>query len=321
MLEVLNRSLSTPTIEKPDKPANRHLPTAKPSITPARRPRWPQSAVAVAAALGVLALIGVTSSAIQWLGDDDSDVAQYQSQIEQITEQRDDLVVANADLAIAVDRLEADVAQRVADLDAATAELDQASARLANMRDQSATISAALVTTAARVDALTARVGELRAANESLTAERDGLAAMFPMIVDTSLVGVDVTGGYSAKWSAAYNSGLADIALPKVGNVAITQSAEGWLNVTIPGVVEAGLMRTDGALFTMVDTTGAAPPVDGVARPARVAITIYPGEIVTASDGSTTVTELGLSIVISTPEFGTSPAGVALYGATLTPQS
>jgi hypothetical protein len=144
---------------------------------------------------------------------------------------------------------------------------------------------------------------------------------MFPMIVDTSLVGVDVTGTYAAYWFASYNYGLADIRLPGVAQIAITRTAEGWLNVTIPGVLSAGLMRTDGALFTMVDTTDAVPPVDGVARPARVAITIYAGETVTAADGTTTVTDLGLSIAISTPEFGTAPAAVALFGATLTPQS
>ena len=289
----------------------------------------------VASVLGVLALAGGIGSAVQWFGDDDVDVAGYERQISQVTLERDELIVANKDLAASVDQLEADVALGIADLDASAAalnavtadlaatdaELDRTSAGLADARASNTAMAADLAASTARADELTASVRDLQASIDSLTQERDALVAMFPMIVDTSLVGVDVTGTYAADWFAAYNSGLADIALPDVAQVAITRNAEGWLNVTIPGVLSAGLMRTDGALFTIVDTNDAVPPVDGVARPARVAITIYAGETVTAADGTTTVTDLGLSIAVSTPEFETAPAGVALFGATLTPQS
>jgi hypothetical protein len=168
-----------------------------------------------------------------------------------------------------------------------------------------------------QVDTLTGQVDTLLATNDAVTAERDALVAMFPMIVDTSLVGVDVTGTYDVDWVPAYNSGLVDIALPSATQVTISPTAEGWMQVSIPGVVTADLARTDGALFTMVDTTTAVPPVDGVARTARVAITVYAGETVTDTAGVTTVTSLGMSVAISTPAFGSAPAGVALYGAEL----
>jgi hypothetical protein len=187
----------------------------------------------------------------------------------------------------------------------------------------------------ALVDDFTGRIGDLVgqvddqlmvnealvAERDALVAEREALVAMFPMMVDTSLVGVDVTGPYAVRWIPVYNSGLADLALPNVTQITISSTAEGWLQVTIPGVINADLHRTDGALFTMVDAVTVVPPVDGVARLARVAITIYAGETATALDGTTTVTDLGMSIAISTPASGSAPAGVAMYGAELTPRS
>jgi hypothetical protein len=189
------------------------------------------------------------------------------------------------------------------------------------VQGENSTISTELALATAQVGDLTNQIGDLQAANEAVTAERDALVAMFPMLITTSLVGVDVAGTYAVKWFPAYNSGLADLSLPRVAQVVIGHTEEGWLQVSIPGVVTAGLFGTDGALSTMVDTTTAVPPVDGVARIARVTVTIYAGETVTAQDGTTTVTDLGMSVAIATPAVGSAPAGVALYGATLTPQT
>jgi hypothetical protein len=272
-------------------------PAPMPPIERSTRPPWPRSAKLVVAILGVIAIAGSAGSVAQLLDDDSS---LDEAEVSEIIEQRDALLIENEGLSSDVALLETSNALLVADADALSAELVAAEA-------EQAVVSAQLTEATAQVAAL--------------TEERDALVAMFPMIVDSSLVGVDLAGTYTVAWMPAYNSGLADIALPSVRRISIRPTAEGWLQVEIPGVVTAGLSRTDGALFTMVDTTTAVPPVAGMTRLARVAITIYAGETVAAQDGTTTVTELGMSVAISAPAVGDAPAGVALYGAELTPQS
>jgi hypothetical protein len=280
---------------------------AMPAIERYLNPRWPNRAKVAVAGLAVLALGGAFMSAAQYVTDEDVDTAAYETQIAQLTDQRDDLRAG-------ADAVSADLAQR-------EAELAGVSTELADVRLENTTMSAALTTANTRVQNLDERVVELQATNATVTAERDALAAMFPMTVDTSLAAADVAGTYAADWMLGYNSGLTDLALPSVRKVTIGRTEEGWLTVTIPGVVSAALTGTDGALFTVVDSTEAVSPVGGVARVARLAISVYAGATVTAADGTTTITELGLSIAISTPAVGSAPAGVALYGADLVPIS
>lgn len=313
MLDVLNRNLGIPfLIDRP-----RHTDRVPPTQLRAPRsesPRWPRRAVVTAAVLGVLALAGATATVVQWLNDDDADVTTYERQIAELTEERDELRTANAGLDADVQRLESDVAQALADL-------DEANARVAGLREEAKTLAGALDAKTDRVGELTAQVNDLALANDELTAELDGVLGMFPIRADASLKGVDVAGVYRATWWPVYNYGLADLALTGARDVRIGHTSEGWLDVMIPGVAEAGLMRTDGALTTTFDSTTAVPPVNGVARTARVTITIYAAETEIGSEGDATVTKLGMTIAISTPEVGDVPAGVALYGATLTPHS
>lgn len=301
MSELLDRTVDARSVEP--RARGTGPPTPMPDIERYLRPRWPRNAKIVVAVLAVLALAGAAGTIVQLVeGSETGDDAR----IAELTEQRDDLLGENAGLATEVASLETEAALLEAELDGLAAEL-------ATARVQDAISSE-------RIADLTTEVDGLQAIIDSVTDERDALVSMFPMIVDTSLAGVDVTGTYTVRWLPAYNSGLSDIALPGVGQVTIGRSSEGWLEVNIPGVVTADLARTDGALFTMVDTTTAVPAVNGVARTARVAITIYAGETVTTVDGSTTVRDLGMSIAISTPAVANAPAGVALYGAELTAQ-
>jgi outer membrane murein-binding lipoprotein Lpp len=303
---LLDRNLEQQTVEQRERTSGTGPPKEMPDIERYVTPRWPRSAKTVVAVLGVLTVAGVFGTAIQYFGDDTGDGAE----ITQLTEERDELAVENADLLADVEQLELDNSLL-------GTELDETSAGLATATGQVGTLTNRVGELTGQVDTLTGRVDTLQVTNDAVTAERDALVAMFPMIVDTSLVGVDVTGTYDVDWIPAYNSGLVDIALPSATQVTISPTAEGWMQVSIPGVVTADLARTDGALFTMVDTTTAVPPVDGVARTARVAITVYAGETVTDTAGVTTVTSLGMSVAISTPAFGSAPAGVALYGAEL----
>jgi type II secretory pathway component PulM len=332
MVDLLDQSLNQGGVDQLARPAEAAPPKQMPDIERHVKPRWPRNAKIVTAVLAVLALAGVFGTAWQYFNDDSSD---YQAQISDLTDQRNALVIQNGNLRTDVNGLEeanaqlsADKAQYAADnaqfaVDNAQlqAQYDAISADLVAAQNQNSTLSTEMAVATRHIVSLDNQINGLEASNETVTAERDALAAMFPMLVDTSLVGVDVAGTYAVKWFPAYNSGLPDIALPGVTQVVISNTDEGWLQVRIPGVLTAGLLGTDGALSTVVDTTTAVPPMNGVARTARVAVTIYAGATVTAADGTTTVTELGMSVVTMTPAAGDAPAGLALYGAALTPQA
>lgn len=330
MLQVLHRA-GVPTIERPARAPDR----VRPSAPPARRPPWPRRAVVLTAVLAVAAVGGFAGAVTQWL---DAGDAATNDQITVLTQQRDALSADNDELAATVARLagerqqaaedlaatsealaaaQADLEARSIDLAQATSNLDRAWAELTAVRaDASATVSE-LAAARDRVAALSASVAALQDSIADVTRERDSLAAMFPIAVDTSLAGVDVTGSYTAEWLTAYNSGLADVVLP--AQVSVGRTPEGWLRVSIPGVIEAGLLGADGALVTVVDTADVVAPVDGTPRLARVVVTIHAAETMTSTDGTTTVTDLGLTVAISTPTVGSVPAGVALFGARLTP--
>jgi hypothetical protein len=315
MSELLDRTLDERTLEQREGARGTGPPTPMPEIERRLTPRWPRRAKVATAVLGTLALAGAFGIALL-LGDE----ADTDAQIAEVTEQRDALADENDALVADLEQVEADNAELTADLEQVEADNAELTADLARAQSAGVGLGARLATATAQVDDLTEQVDAQQLAIEAVTAERDALVAMFPMVVDTSLVGVDVVGTYRAAWLPAYNSGLTGVTLPGAEQVTISETPEGWLQVVIPGVVTADLTRTDGALFTMVDTTTVVPPVDGVARIARVAITIYAGETITTQDGVTTVTDLGMSVAISTPAVGAAPAGVVLYGAELTPQ-
>jgi len=326
MVQLLDQSLSEGGVDQLARPAQAAPPKEMPDVERFVEPRWPRRAKILTAVLGVLAIAGLLGTAVQYFNDDTASVDQ--AQVVDITEQRNALLVQNGNLRADVAGLEADNAQVQAtnsQLQADNAQLqaqsDAVSADLATTQADMSTISKDLAFTTAQVDNLTNQVSDLQATNEAVTAQRDALAAMFPMLLDTSLVGVDVAGTYTVKWFPAYNSGLPDNALLRAARVVISETPEGWLQLTIPGMLTAGLLATDGALSTVVDTTTAVPPVDGVARIARVVVTIYAGAALTAEDGTTNVTELDMSVAITTPAVGDFPAGVALYGSALTPQA
>lgn len=312
MLDVLNReSGGTILVDRPET-TDRGVPRVPAQAPPPPvRGGWPRRAIAAVAVLGALALGAATIAVIQWMNDDTTDVSGYEEQIAEVTRERDELLVDNAALADHVTRLETDVERRIAEVEATSAELEQALDDLTGARDHAATVSAALATE-------TERVRELEGEIESLNAELDTVLAMFPLAINTSLVGHDVAGGYTAAWVPVYNYGLADITLPGVRDVRIGQTPEGWLDVTIPGVVAADLLRADGALTVIVDSNTAVPPVGGAARTARVTVTIYAGETVRDRNGATEITKLGMTVAISAPAVEGAPAGVALYGAVLT---
>jgi cell division protein FtsB len=325
MLELLDRTLHEPVVVPPPRVAT-GPPKGPPRIEVDVTTPWPRSAKIVTTALLMLAIVGAFGTIVNWNRADDTDT--YQAQAAQLTQERDNLRVERQELQAEINRVTTDLQAAQAEADRLDTQLGVTASELATIRLERTAVEQDLTAAETRIDELTGRVIELNADNDALTADlatveadRDALAKLFPVTVDPVLARAGIAGTYDATWIRAYNEGLPTITVPTVRTVTITRTAEGWLRVTIPGVVTANLTRSDGALFTMVDTTTAVPAVNGTVRTARVALTVYATSTTVARDGTVTVDGLGLSIAISTPAVAGAPAGVALYGAELTPTS
>lgn len=318
MLEILDRTINEPSTAPRTPTTGTGPPKEMPPIERYLRPPWPRRARITVAALSVVALAGALGTTLQAFGDDGTD--DLDARIVQLTEQRDELAAANETLETDLTGATVRLAALDLEMTAVDGELEAAESRISTLSGDVIEMRIANDTLTADLAATDIALADQVTATEAVVAERDALAALFPLTVDTTLRGQDLVGTYDVEWLPAYNSGLTDIALPTVRQLTIGRTGEGWLRIDIPGVVRAELMRTDGALFTMVDRTTAVPAVNGVPRVARVAITVYAGDTTTTVGGTTTVDELGLSIAISTDDVGTVPGGVALYGAELTPQ-
>ena len=155
----------------------------------------------------------------------------------------------------------------------------------------------------------------------TLTAERDALAALFPMTFDATLTGVDLVGTYDLTWEQIYCDGLTNCGtVPAVKTATITANDAGWLTITIGDFMTGMLDRTDGSLSTVIDNTTATPPIANSPRVSRVAINVYAHGITIGADGTRHIDDLGASIVVNAAPVSGFPAGVALYGLTLTPR-
>lgn len=322
MIDILDRTrLETLADTKAPDVVRWHRPyksARSPTTPPVGRPPvhadvttpWPLSARIVTGILLVLVIAAAFGLMIRSSDDATTptapDAAEYQSQIADLTDRLDAQTSRATTAEVARNALEGELlaAQaQAAALEGRTTELQLTIDGLVEERDDTAIENAVLdgttITQAAAID--------------ELTTERDALAALFPLTTDGSLVGVDVTGTYDISWTEAYCDGLARCGTtPTVTVATITDDDNGWLTLSISGVVIAGLDRTDGALYTVADTTIVN---GGTNQTARVAITVYAHRITTTDDGTQTIDDLGASIAISTS------AGVVVYGAVLTPRS
>jgi outer membrane murein-binding lipoprotein Lpp len=332
MLELLDRTLHEPAPMPTEETGARRLPpkAPPPSEMNISKP-WPRNARITLIALLAVAVLGLVGSLVNWERADDTDTPTAQARLAQITTERDDLRVERQELQADVNRLTTDLEAAQADAAGAAIAREQlavTATQLATLRLERAAVVAELADAEARIDELTGQVVDLTTTGDQLAtdlaaarADRDALAKLFPVTVEPLLATADIAGTWDADWTRAYNQGLADITLPTITTMTIKEDANGWIHLTIPGVVTADLTRTDGALFTIVDTTTLVPAVNGTARTARLAITVYAAGTTVARNGTTTVTALGVSVAVSTPAVNGAPAGVALYGAELTPHS
>jgi hypothetical protein len=324
MGDLLDRTLQEPVVEqRPPAVTGPAPPKRTPPVAPTVTTPWPRNAKLLAAVLVVVALLGAMGTIIGFASGDDTSAVkrQYQTQIDQLTDQRDSALSTNAgvvsQLATANDRVTTIEQAR----DALNTELTAAKATVTTLTAQATDLQAKLDSTTVSNAALQ---GQLSAQVDKTTwaiAERDALAKTFPLTFDSSLVGVDLVGTYDITWHEVYNS-IASMngQVPSVNTMVVSTSPEGWPTIKMNGFVTAGLHRVDGALFTIVDSTTAVPPVGTTPRLARVAITLYAHGVSVGNDGRRHVDDLGASVAISAPAVAGEPDGVAIYGAELTPR-
>lgn len=170
-----------------------------------------------------------------------------------------------------------------------------------------------------RIALLDVQVGYLQDRAVDAEAERDALAALFPIAFDSSLQDVDVTGEWDLRWDEVYCDDFATCgAAPGFSTLTITETPQGWLRASVDGVFDLGLFRVDGALYGITESMTAAPACDGAQRPAHVGITLYASGVTVLDDGTHQIEDLGASYVVDAPATATCPAGVAVYGTSLT---
>jgi hypothetical protein len=270
-------------------------PTAAMPPTPPDRSGWPTGAKATVVFLAVIALLGAIGTIVGLTSGDD------------VADERDDLAEQVAELTTQYDEVVAERDELVEEVSAGEVAIEAVTAE----RDE----------LAGEIDVLEAALETQQGLTAAVTAERDGLAALFPVEVDTSLVGVDLVGTYDAVYTETYCEGLESCeAAPSTTEVQIRETPEDWLELVMDGYVTTALFRVDGGLYAVTDSTTALSDCNGEPRLAHITITMYARGVEAAADGTTTVTSLGASFTTETPAVGDCPAGLAFYGAQLTPR-
>ncbi len=283
-------------------------------------PRRSSGGVVLVALLALAAILGAIGTAVGFASrDDGSTERELRSQVATLASERGDAVDA---LAVLDGELASLRQQLIAAQDGAGGLADQVGvleAQIASVSDQRDDAMAS-------VDALDAELTlaqqELATTQQRLTdvsADRDAYARLFPMKFDPSVDVTNTAGVYKVDATRIYCAGLSSCgAAPSMSDLTIKTTTEGYLRASIPGVVEGGLFRADGALHLVADSTLAVPACAGTARTAGVTMTIFPGSLEVGRDGASTVTGLNAVITVEAPAVGTCPAVLAFSSAELT---
>jgi hypothetical protein len=148
---------------------------------------------------------------------------------------------------------------------------------------------------------------------------REELAAMFPISVDTAVEDFDLVGGYTMSLTEAYCDGLASCGTRRPDVHADIIEGSNGLELQIPNVLTAGLFATNGSLFAVTDSDQIMEACGDTHRNARVSITMFANGITVTIDGTETLTGLGASMLVEGNEVADCPEGVVFYAAELTP--
>ncbi len=302
----------TPDGATPNEPAP---PATAPGVTPppaataaadgeaatAASTSWPSSAkvwvgvlVVVALLAGVAAIVGFSQATSS---DDDRAT---------VEDERDAAIVRAQDAEQERDELASELDETDATIDGLTSELDSTTTRLEDAQADNEVLSASLETERSRAD--------------DAEAELAAIGEAFPVTVETSLVGLDVAGSYAISFTEAYCDFATGCGTtPQANRAIIGVTPENFLDITVPGILQAGLFAINGSLYGITDSETAIPPCGDVPRRGRITITIFPASIVVADDGTRTVTKLEATITLDAPTINECPAGLVFWGAELTP--
>ncbi|MDW3215019.1 MAG: hypothetical protein R8G01_13530 [Ilumatobacteraceae bacterium] len=281
---------------------------------------WPKGGVVLVALLAIAAVLGAVGTAAGFAsGDDDSTERELRGQVATLTSERGAAIEA-----VAV--LDAELVSLRELLFAAQGGADDLAGQVGTLQARVAALTDQRSTALASIDALDAELTlaqqELAATQQRLTdvtADRDRFARLFPMTFDASLDAVDLVGVHRVDATRIYCAGLTTCgAAPSISDVTIRSTPEGYLRANIPGLVEGGLFRADGALHLVADSNLAVPSCAGAARTASVTMTIFPGGVTAGRDGTSTITGLNAVITVEAPAVGTCPAVLAFSSAELT---
>jgi hypothetical protein len=284
--------------------------------------RWPRGVVmfvlvallAIAVVLGAVVTVGAFSS-----GDDGATERKLRGQVATLTTQRGDALedIAALDGELASLRRQLEDAQ--AGADGFAGQVGVLEARIVSLSEQR---DVARSSADALEAELTVAQRELAATQQRLTdvmAERDAFARLFPMEFAPSLDAVGTAGTYGVAPERIYCVGLTTCgSTPTMSDLTIRTTPEGYLRANIPGFVEGGLFRADGAMHLVADSAVAVPSCAGVTRTAGVTMTIFPGGYEIARDGSRTNSGLNAVITVEAPAVGSCPAVLAFTSAELT---
>lgn len=309
---------------------------------------WPRAAKLLVAVLAVLALIAAAFAvSATRSADTEDEVADLELQVDTLvaeqaqltadlesatarvatlTAQRDTLNdrIATLDAEMATTSADRDAieAQRVSLLAERTAlqtSLAAAEVEVADLEQQLGAATDLTATLDERIAMLDVQVGWLLDRAVAAEAERDALIELFPIRLDSSLQGLDVTGDWAIGWSEAYCQDFATCgSTPGFTELTISETPEGWLRVAVDGVLDAGLFRVEGALEAITASTTAAPACGTEQRVAHVGMTITASQVTVSDDGTQHIDDLALVYVVDAPATTTCPAGLAIYGGSLT---
>jgi cell division protein FtsB len=275
---------------------------------------------------------------------------ELQATIDSVTTERDGLAAQVTGFDATIDSLTTERDGLAAQVTGFDATVDTLTADLDGITTRVAWLDATIATRTGQRDELAAQVSELDATIDTLTTERDGLVAdvvdlesdlaaqtqltvtavaernalakLFPITFDASLEGVDLVGTYDVELTKAYCEGFATCAtLPSVDELTVRKTPQGYLELVIDDFVTAGMFRVDGALYAIADSATAVGACAGTPRVARVAATVYAHGMTVADDGTQQVADLGASLTVQAPATAGCPAGLAFYGAQVTPQA
>lgn len=285
--------------------------------------RWPRGGVVLVALLAIAAVLGAVGTAAGFsAGDDGATERELRRQVTTLTTQRAEAVEDIANLDTELDSLRRQLVDAQDGVDGLAGQVGVLEARIASLSEQ----RDAARSSADALDAQVTRAQQELAATQQrlsdMTADRDAFARLFPMKFAPSLDAVDTAGTYDVAPERIYCVGLTTCGSPPtMSDLTIRSTPEGYLRADVPGFVEGGLFRADGALHLVADSSVAVPSCAGVARTAGVTMTIFPGGYEIARDGNRTISGLNAVITVEAPAVGSCPAVLAFTSAELTTQA